>query len=303
LLPVVPTRQEIKELYGYFSLMVIGTLSGVLRDEKDKLVLTTLFSPRWTAYYSISLRLIGFITLMNSFFYIPVVTAVGALNARGDWESIKRIYSNTIGIVAVTVGFTAVIIAGLHEQLLVLWMGKNIPEVGVILLWLVLGNITAILLVGPGAAICKGIGRLGMEAGFWGIGILINMILTIILIKTYGALGSVAASSLSWAVAAVFFMWFLHRNVALPWRFSFRSIKVLIIVLVSVVLVRIISAHWAIGVNRAETLWVTSLVALVTFVGYQALLVVAKIIPLSVEPFLFLLNRKNNNGHNISQSA
>jgi O-antigen/teichoic acid export membrane protein len=229
---------------------------------------------------------------MNNFFYVPVMTAVGALNAKNDWDSINRIYSNTIGIVAVLVGFVAVVIAGLHERLLVLWIGRDIPEVGIIISWLVFGNITAILLTGPGSAICKGIGRMGMEASYWGIGIFFNIILTFALIKTYGAMGSIAASSLSWAVSSTFFLWFLHKNVDLPWRISFRSVKVLLIILASVVLVRYLSTYWPNSVKRIDALWQTSLLGLVTFVGYLAMLLAVKIIPLSLDPIYFLLNRK-----------
>jgi membrane protein EpsK len=292
LLPTVPSRSEVAELYGYFSLVMIGSISGVLRDEKDKLVLTSFFSPLWTGYYSISLRLISCISLMSTFFYVPVMAAVGALNSRGDWDSIRRIYSNAISIIAVFVGLTAVVIAGLHERILLVWIGKDIPEVGTILLWLVFGNITAILLTGPGTALCRGIGRMGMEAGYWVIGIIINTLLTIVLIKASGAIGSVAASALSWAISSMFFLWFMHNNIDLPWTISFRSVKVLAIVFVTIGLVHFLSANWPVSSNHSYAVCSTALLAMIAVVCYVGLLMATRTVPSSIRPILSLLNRQ-----------
>ena len=292
LLPTVPTTAELRELYGYFTLMAFGSITAVMRDQKDKLVLATLFTPAWTGYYSIAMRLIGFITLMNSFFYVPVMAAVGAINAQGKWSKIKRIYGDVIVTIAVLVGFMAVIIAGLHERLVLIWIGKDIPEVGVILLWLVFGSITAILLTGPGTAICKGIGLVKIEASYWGVGIILNIVFTVVLINTHGALGSVAASSLSWVFSSMFFLWLLHRHIDLPLRSTWLSVKALFVVIFSVALLRTLSFFWPLGTNRMEVLMPTFSLVAIALVCYLFLLATFKIIPLNLNLLLSLVGRR-----------
>jgi len=290
--PVLPTRQEYQALYGYFSLMLFGSFSAVLRDQKDKLLLASFWSPVWTGYYSIASRLIGFISIMNSFFYVPVLTAAGALNARGDWAGIKRIYADVVSIVVVLVGFMAVVIAGLHDRLVVLWIGKSVPQVDTILSWLVIGNVTAILLTGPGTAVCKGIGRLGIEASYWAIGIGLNIILTITLVMRYGEMGTIAASALSWAFSSMAFLVILHKKIDLPRSVSWRAVRALGVIIGTVILIKYLSALWPASVTRSGALLSIALLTIGALPCYLTLLWVTKVIPLSPETFRTLFGKK-----------
>ena len=284
--PVLPTRQECQELWRYFSLMLVGSISAVLRDQKDKLLLTTFWSPVWTGYYSIASRLTGFISIMNSFFYVPALTAAGALNARRNWEGIKRIYSDIVSILVVLVGFMAVVIAGLHNRIVVLWIGNSLPEVGNIITWLVIGNVTAIILTGPGGAICKGIGRIGIEASYWAIGIIINVFLTVVLVIIYNEMGTIAASALSWAISSIAFLFILHNKLDLPKRVSWRAIKSLVAIIGTVIIIRNLSALWPYVGTRTGVAFSIATMMICAFPVFIFLLWAVKAIPLSSEIFV-----------------
>lgn len=291
--PAIITREEIKNLRSYFSLMMVGAFSGIFRDEKDRLILSAYYSPEWVGYYSISLRLVGFITLMNNFFYVPILTAIGAINARGEWGQIRKIYADTIVIISVVVGFMALIIAGLHERILILWLGFNISEVGSIVLWLVFGSVTAILLTSPGTAICKGIGRMGMEASYWTLGIFFNLIFTLVFVPYFGPLGAIAASSLSWMISSIFFLYFFHKNMDISWRLSFQSVKGLVVIGLGILFAQYLSDSWSSElVGLYGFLNLSALIAIL-FVGYISLLMGAKIVPVGFLNYLLIFKRKN----------
>src|SRR4030095_12865770 len=99
------------------------------REQTDKVILASLASPEWVAFYGIAARLSGLVTEIISFVYLPILTAVGALNAIGDWDGVRCLYRRLMATVSIVTGLIVIVVAGLAERIVILWIGHPIPQV------------------------------------------------------------------------------------------------------------------------------------------------------------------------------
>jgi len=200
----------------YFALLTVGAVSAVLRGQTDRLVLAGLASPVWAGYYSMAARMANLLMEFSNLLYVPTIAAAGALMGAGRWGAIRSLFLDTMKAVSTGGAFLGVLLIGLPEPLLLLWIGSPLPEASLILRIIAAGTLVALLTTGPGTAICKGIGRPGIETHYIIVGLILNVVLTVSLSLTIGAIGTVIASSVSWAVSALYFVFLLHRRLNLP---------------------------------------------------------------------------------------
>jgi O-antigen/teichoic acid export membrane protein len=202
----------------YFALFTVGTVSGALRGQTDRVVLAWLASPVWVGYYSLAARLASLLMEFSNLLYVPTIAAVGALMGTGRWGAVRSLFATSMKVVSGGAAVLGVVLIGMPGPLLLLWVGRPVPEAALILRILSAGILLAVVLTGPGTALCKGIGRLGIETQYVIIGLILNITLTIVLSITVGAMGTVIASSISWSVGAIYFAFLLHRKLRLPRR-------------------------------------------------------------------------------------
>jgi O-antigen/teichoic acid export membrane protein len=254
ILPLIPKSSTLIGLAPYAGFMLLHSVSAALRDQTDKVVLSSIASPLWTGYFGIAARLAGVVPLISSFFYVPTIAAAGALSGRGDSKAIHRLYDDAMRMTSVSVGLFAVLIAGLHDRILMLWLGKAMPEVSLLLYLLLGGYAFAVIMTGAGTAICKGTGRVKMEATYIAAGFMMNIVLKFALVPLVGPIGTLAASTISWVLSAVFFVFLMHRGTDLPTSATMKGCKTVIICVVSVVLARLISSEFPPGEGRCSIL-------------------------------------------------
>jgi O-antigen/teichoic acid export membrane protein len=168
-------------------------------------------------------RLTSLVLEIIGFFYLPILTAAGALKAMGDWEAVRRLYARMMAIVSVLTGLVVIVVAGLADRLIVLWVGHPIPEVTPLLWLLIAGAASAAMLTGPGTAICRGCGRVELETAYLAFNLVLNVVLTVSLVLVIGPIGTAVATGLTWAVASILFLVVLHRGLDLPADASRRA--------------------------------------------------------------------------------
>jgi O-antigen/teichoic acid export membrane protein len=215
LIPILPTRSDIS-LLRYSGLLMVGSVAAALRDQTDKVILASLASPAWVAYYGIAARLAGLVMEIIGFVYFPILTAAGALNAIGDWDGVRTMYRRLMAVVSIVCGLVVVVVAGLADRIIILWLGYPIPE-ATLLLWLLFtGSASAVMLTGPGPSICLCAGRPGIETAYLTFNLVLNLILTITLVLVIGPIGTAVATGTTWATSSVVFLFVLHKRLDLP---------------------------------------------------------------------------------------
>lgn len=220
--PLLPNANDVA-MARYFGLLGIGSVAAALRDQTDKVILASLASPAWVAYYGIAARLCSLVMEIINFFYYPIFTAVGALNALGDWSGVRRLYSRLMATVSTVTGLVVVVVAGLSDRLVILWIGHPIPEVTLLLWLLIIGSASAAILTGPGTAICRGSGRAGIETTYLAFNLVLNLFLTVMLVLLIGPIGTAVATGTTWAVSSILFLYVLHKSLDLPTEASRRA--------------------------------------------------------------------------------
>jgi O-antigen/teichoic acid export membrane protein len=278
LLPAVPTFREMREVRGYFAFTVVGSVSIALRDQTDKLVLSAFASPAWAGHYGIAVRLAALLLMMAQFFYVPTIAAVGASNASGDWDAIQRLYATMMSVVAVAVGTMLVLVGGLYDRLMVVWLGQFVPGAVPMLLLLIAGNAVAASLTGTGSALCKGIGRPAIETTYVVINLVLNLVLTIALVAWLGAIGTVISSSATWFAGALVFTLVLHRALDLPRAATARAAGMLLLALGPVLLLRYVGDQFALEGGRLDATLSAAWMGALGVSAYGALLFCSRLL-------------------------
>ena len=276
--PCLPSWSEARPLLKYAGFLALGQLSIALRDQTDKLVLASVGNTLWTAWFGLASRLANLVLVVCSFFYVPLVSAVAALAAQGDMVGVRRIYANTMIGMPYLAGAFAVLVASTYDRLLMLWVGRSVPQVGPILYILLFGNITAVVLTGVGSSLCKGIGRVGIETTYIVICVVANVVLKLVLTPRLGPIGSVLSSAGSWALGSVAFVIILHRAVELP-NTVIRGAAMLPMMLVTVMITRTLTAFVPPSTTRWDAAVAATGIGLISVALFSSLLVATRILP------------------------
>jgi O-antigen/teichoic acid export membrane protein len=279
LLPLWPRRTDVS-LARYSGLLAVGSVAVALRDQTDKVILASLASPVWVGYYGMAARLSSLVMEIIRFFYLPVLTAAGALSALGDWEGVRRLYSRVMAVVSIVTGLIVVIVAGLADRLVVLWIGRSIPEVTPLLWLLMAGSASAAMLTGPGTAICRGCGRPGIEATYLTVNLGLNLVFTISLVLLIGPIGTAVATGLTWALSSILFLIVLHLRLDLPVQASQRAAGTAVLAAAVAAIVFWTSGVLGLPDGRQDAFWSTAWLGAISGVVYVGLATLFRLVSL-----------------------
>jgi O-antigen/teichoic acid export membrane protein len=224
-------------------------------------------------------RLCSLVLEIIGFFYVPILTAAGALNAMGDWEAVRRLYVRLMAVVSVLTGLIVVGVAGLADRLIVLWIGHPIPEVTVLLWLLIAGAASAAMLTGPGTAICRGCGRVEIETAYLAFNLVLNVVLTVSLVLLIGPIGTAVATGMTWALASILFLFVLHRSLDLPVDASWRAAGTVVLAAAVAAALYAISASWGLDHGRREAFVSIAVLGSAGGLVYLALVAAFRLVP------------------------
>lgn len=276
LVPQLPRRSDLS-MARYSGLLMVGSLAAALRDQTDKVVLASLASPTWVGYYGIAVRLSTLVMEIIRFVYYPILTAVGALNAIGDWEGVRKLYRRLMAVVSIVTGLIVVLVLGLADYIIIFWIGRPIPEVTVLLWWLMAGSAAAAMLTGPGTAICRGCGRAGIETVYLAVNLVLNLALTVSLVLLFGPIGTAIATGSTWALSSILFLIVLHAGVDLPVSASRRAALTTALAAVVAVAVYWLSGRIGLPDGRAEAIWYGAVLGTAGVLAYLGALVAVRL--------------------------
>ena len=275
----VPSGHDARRLSSYAALLFVGYLSAVFRDQTDKLVLAAFAKPVWVGYYTMSARLTSLVLELCKLVYGPTVGLAGVLYARADAAGLKALYSGLMTWLPPALGAGVLLIGGLHRELVVVWFGRPVPEVTPIVLLLLGGNAAAGMLTGAGTAICRGIGRVSLETRYVIVGLISNIALTVVLVGTTGAMGTVWASAISWAGSSLYFARLLPAKLDFPAAPAVRAGIVLSISVTFAGLLLWFSDLFSPVGSRLDTLMLAASLAAPALVVYAVVLFASGLLP------------------------
>lgn len=268
----------LKEVFHYAKYIFLAGLSSVLYNVTDMAILGIYSTPEVVAYFSVGIvfsRLFSLMLAQSSGMLFPKINSL-VTNGMGE-EGIDGLMMKVGRLQFFIVGFILTLFFVGGQEFLILWLGSNfLPAFWIGGLLMISGSFGALQSVA--SAYMKSINRHGFRAKMLFLIAIINIVATLSVVKSYGAIGCVVVSLVSEFLGVVVIMNVYYARVAglnvlgfwrgiggmVPTFFTVLciglSIKVFIILDSWAMLVLVLSllaivyfgAFWAFCLNRFE---------------------------------------------------
>ena len=280
--PKIPPLQLLTNVRRYAAFIVLGVVATVLRDQTDRLLLAASGATVAVANYGIASRLAGIIMILCTFFYTPAVAAAGRLYGEGRRDDLDKLYLELSRVTLVIVGVATVVMAGLSDWIFRAWLGQVYLQAQNLLYWLLFANATVVVLTATGTAIGKGVGLVRPETLYIIIGLALNIVLKLALFPIIGGEGAVMASSLSWAISALIFLWLFHKDSGIgAASVIHRLLACSLVVLLGVLVTKLLASVAPNANNRMETIMQLAVLVFTSSVVTLFLMFLAKLISIN----------------------
>jgi len=145
-----------------------------------------------------------------------LMPAASAADAKDDLARLHSIYVRAtrycVGISLLFAGF----IIGAADPIVHVWIGRQLPFVAAIMLWLSLGYAVNSA-TGVGTTILRARGLPRIETYYTAIASVVTVVATIVLLPRFGIVGVAAGTACGWFVGSVYFFVVFHRYDRIPW--------------------------------------------------------------------------------------
>ncbi len=202
----------LREMFSYGLKMQVSTLGGLICfGGVDKLILSRFLGVASVSFYEVSARLASFMRAVPLVMISALIPVTSELSARKDRAKILQTYVLASRYVAMlTVAMAAFLIVE-ARSVLTFWLGKGFDDSVVLIQILAIGYGVNIL-GGAASQTGAGVGRPEFDMRSTVILTILNPILSILLVRRFGAAGTAAGTSLALVVAAGYLLVTFHRN-------------------------------------------------------------------------------------------
>jgi len=204
-------RTEARKMFGYSLRLYVTQAAVMVHNQVEKVFLAMLVGVASVGWYDIAsdiaLKVRGFIGIILS----PVLPAASELNALADESRVRELYYRTHKYLALF-GVPAVCyVISISNRFVELWLGPSMIVIAIPLCVLLAVNYVN-LATGPGFLIFAGSGYMkpGIQSAL--LGLVVNVVLSLVLIYKFGFAGAVVGTSTALIVAAVYFVATFHRR-------------------------------------------------------------------------------------------
>ncbi|HEY8720517.1 lipopolysaccharide biosynthesis protein [Pengzhenrongella sp.] len=182
------SRGSARNLTGFGVTLTVSQLAVLLQKRTSEIIITAAMSVSAVAPYSLARRLSELPHMMSDQFIKVLLPVASELHATGEPEGLRRLYLVSTRI-TLALMFPLALCAGfLAGDLLELWVGAKYRDQGVLVVVLVIASV-AFTSQWPAGSVFQGIGRFGWFAVASLVSGVLNVALTVFLIKPYGLMG------------------------------------------------------------------------------------------------------------------
>ena len=200
----------LRGLAGYGANLQATTIAGLVNAEADRLIIGSVAGVSFVTPYEISNRLAGLIRLVPGMAFSALFPYTTQAHARGDDPHIRQLYERGTAQVSVVVGGMVAYYVVAGSRVVHAWIGQDLGSTWWILPALVV-SYGLNQLTGIGTTISRAIGKPGYETAYTVLSVILNIGLTLLLIPTIGAYGTVIATVAATVVSSAYFFAVFHR--------------------------------------------------------------------------------------------
>lgn len=201
----------LREMFAYGAKIQVSRFGGLICFQVDKLIISRVLGIASVSFYEVSSRLTSFMRAVPLLMLSAVIPATSELGARNDREKILRTYYLASKYVAiVTVAMVAFVVLEARSAVN-LWIGKGFEE-SVVLIQILAVGYGVNVLGGSASQTGAGVGRPEFDMRSTALLAVINPILSLWLVREFGAPGAAAGTSIAMILAAVYLLVTFHRG-------------------------------------------------------------------------------------------
>jgi len=270
-LRVVPrfSWKVFRELMTFGTAFLLSSMGVALLYQADKLLLGSMLGVAAVTYYvvpgALAQRIQGLVAAATNIAF-PVSSA---LFESGDYDALRRLYSEGTRLVYILVVMIAVPMAVFADKFLLFWMGAEMARNSGLAMVLLVGTYSILGVSAIPWGIANGSGRASINAAFTLAIAVADIALFVLWVRPYGVVGAAAAYLVSAAVGVPILVWFIERRVV--GLSGFAGVRILLPIagvgLLQVVLALILRVA---AVNLWATMGLMVLSALTFPLGYWA---------------------------------
>ncbi|MGB9484982.1 MAG: oligosaccharide flippase family protein, partial [Terriglobia bacterium] len=207
--PLGCERGEVKQMFSFGLQMYLTQIAVTVHTQIDKLYLALFTGVAAAGFYNIAADTAWKLRSVPGMLLNPIMAAASELDAQRAQEKLRELYFRSHKYVALF-GLPLVVFVVIFSRSLVdLWLGPKLAVVAY-----PLAMLSAIdffnLATGPGYLILigRGVLRPGIYSAF--VGVLVNLVLSLVLVYFYGLIGAVWGTTIAVFVGTVYFMYLFH---------------------------------------------------------------------------------------------
>jgi O-antigen/teichoic acid export membrane protein len=204
-------RRLLREMFSYGAKIQVSRLGSVVCFQMDKLIISRFLGIGTVSFYEVSSRLASFMRAVPLVMLSAIIPATSELGARNEAGLIVKTYllaSRYVAMVTIALVAFLFIEAG---SLLQFWLGEGFEQ-SVILVQILAIGYGVNVLGGAASQTGAGVGRPEFDMRSTILLAIINPILSLLLIRQFGAAGAAAGTCVALISAAVYLLFTFHRN-------------------------------------------------------------------------------------------
>lgn len=207
-------RDRLRVLFTFSAQSFLFTLSEKLINYTDEFVISGARGPSAVTLYVIPLRLVDYARDALDKATLVLMPGVSATAARGDLEALQSLWRFGNKAIMCLVAPVALVFLMWGEHVLSLWLDAEHGHRGMpILFWLALAFIAQVAGRGIARPIFEGLGELTTPARITVAEGVVNLVLSVVLVRTWGVEGVAFATFLPASVTGLVVMpWFVCKR-------------------------------------------------------------------------------------------
>ena len=212
------------EMFSYGAKIQVSRLASLVCFQMDKLIISRFLGIGTVSFYEVSSRLASFMRAVPLVMLSAIIPATAELGARNERGMILKTYLLASKYVAmVTIAMVAFLFIE-ADSVLQFWLGRGFEQ-SVILVQILAIGYGVNVLGGAASQTGAGIGRPEFDMRSTILLSVLNPILSVLLVRQFGAPGAAAGTCMALVCAAVYLLTTFHRNyVETPIWTLFREI-------------------------------------------------------------------------------
>lgn len=219
--PLAWDHPMFKRIFSFGYRIQVSRLAGTITSQTDKVLIAYFLAMGLVTYYQLGSNIISYAITIPVLLVSALVPAFSEIEARGERARLIESYLRSTKYLAFFSVPLFVFIAVAAHRFMFIWMGLGYDRSAVVIQILAAGYIINMLARVSGA-LCMAIEKPGYLMNASLIMIAANIPLSILLIKLFGFFGAAWGTMLAVNAGTVYFLWHLHKALAVPGKAYLR---------------------------------------------------------------------------------